>query len=297
MSENFPITSEMAEGTRPVGVIGLGIIGSRVAKTLREAGHEVFVYNRSPKPEPNFLGSPAEVAEHCRVIQIFVRNGEDVVEVVNQLAETPLTEDHVIINHATVSPDAVAEALEVVRGQGAGFVNAPFMGSREASAEGKLVYFLGGEPEDLDRARPVLRASSQNMVTIGSAAEAAAAKIAGNLLVSVQNQAIAEAVGLAQRFGVDPEVFVRAIGSTGVASGLFHMKAPNMVQANYDPHFSAANMLKDARLAETLARILGQDTPALDASRRSLEQVVDAGHGEEDFANVARLFLPDQSNR
>jgi 3-hydroxyisobutyrate dehydrogenase-like beta-hydroxyacid dehydrogenase len=287
----------MAEGTRPVGVIGLGIIGSRVAKTLREAGHEVFVYNRSPKPEPNFLGSPAEVAEHCRVIQIFVRNGEDVVEVVNQLAETPLTEDHVIINHATVSPDAVQEALEVARGQGAGFVNAPFMGSRQASAEGKLVYFLGGDARDLDRARPILRASSQNMVTIGSAAEAAVAKIAGNLLVSVQNQAIAEAVGLAQRFGVDPEVFVRAIGSTGVASGLFHMKAPNMVHANYDPHFSAANMLKDARLAETLARILGQDTPALDASRRGLEQVVDAGHGEEDFANVARLFLPDQSNR
>jgi 3-hydroxyisobutyrate dehydrogenase-like beta-hydroxyacid dehydrogenase len=286
----------MGESTRPVGVIGLGIIGTRVAKTLREAGHEVFVYNRSPKPEPNFLGSPAEVAEHCRVIQIFVRNGEDLVQVANQLTETPLTAEHVIINHATVSPDAVEEAGEVVGRQEAGFVNAPFMGSRQASAEGKLVYFLGGDAKDVERARAVLRASSQNMVTIGSAAEAAAAKIAGNLLVSVQNQAIAEALGLAQRFGVDPEVFVRAIGSTGVASGLFHMKAPHMVKADYDPHFSAANMLKDVRLAETLARILGHDTPALDASRRSLEQVVEAGHGEEDFANVARLFLPHQQN-
>ncbi len=295
MSENFPVTESTPQAATAVGVIGLGIIGSRVAKTLRDAGHEVFVYNRSPRPEPNFLGSPSEVAENCPVIQLFIRNSEDLTSVAEQLAGGgTLSSHHTIINHATVSPDAVEEAQDILTRQGAGFVNAPFMGSRDAGAAGKLIYYVGGEEDLIERVRPVLEISSQEIIDLGTPAEAAVTKIAANLLVAVQNQAIAESIGLAARYGVDPEKFVKAVGATGVAGGLFHMKAPTMISGRFEPHFTAANMLKDARLADALAKILGQSSPSLDVARAGLEQIVEAGHAEEDFAAVARLFLPQQ---
>src|SRR5579864_517367 len=92
-----------------VGVIGLGIIGSRIAAGLRAAGYQVYVWNRSAKPAPNFLGSPAEVAESADIIQLFVADATALFEVVEAMGDV-LTPRHVIICSGTVGPEAVMEA-------------------------------------------------------------------------------------------------------------------------------------------------------------------------------------------
>src|SRR5438128_12098596 len=96
-----------------VGVIGLGIIGSRIAAGRRAAGYQVYVWNRSAKPAPNFLGSPAEVADAADIIQLFVADAQALFEVIDAMGDS-LTPKHVIICSGTVGPEAVLEAAQVV---------------------------------------------------------------------------------------------------------------------------------------------------------------------------------------
>ena len=121
-----------------VGLIGLGIIGSRIAGALRKRGLQVFVWNRTPKPEQNFVGSPAEVAELCDVIQLFVADGEALIEMTKQLAPA-LTAHHIITAHCTVGPESMRAAAEIVQRRGARFLEAPFTGSKVAAENGQLV--------------------------------------------------------------------------------------------------------------------------------------------------------------
>src|SRR6476660_9051252 len=96
-----------------VGVLGLGIIGSRVAENLRDRGFQVFVWNRTPRPVPNFVGAPAELAEMCDFIQIFVSDDDALLFVVKQLSPA-LAARHIVIGHPTVSPQTMTAAAEIV---------------------------------------------------------------------------------------------------------------------------------------------------------------------------------------
>src|SRR4051812_11751639 len=96
-----------------VGIIGLGIIGGRVANNLRRKGFPVFVWNRTPRPFPNFVGSPIELAELCDMIQIFVSDDDALLEMIQRMKST-LTKQHVVIASCTVSPDTMRAAAEIV---------------------------------------------------------------------------------------------------------------------------------------------------------------------------------------
>jgi 3-hydroxyisobutyrate dehydrogenase-like beta-hydroxyacid dehydrogenase len=141
---------------RNLGIIGLGIIGSRIADHLRRKGLPVFVWNRTPRPVPNFVGSPTELAELCDVIQIFVADDDAVLEMIQRMKAT-LNKQHVIIVNSTVSPDTVRAAAEIVERRGGRLVDAPFTGTREAAAKGELIYYLGGDPVVIQEIRPMVR--------------------------------------------------------------------------------------------------------------------------------------------
>src|SRR3954451_10481439 len=105
----------MANRTRKnIGVLGLGIIGQRVVSNLRERGFHVFVWNRTPRAVPNFVGSPAEVAEICDFIQIFVSDDDALLQTVHKIARN-LGPDHIVMAHCTVSPDTMKGAAETVQ--------------------------------------------------------------------------------------------------------------------------------------------------------------------------------------
>src|SRR6184192_4829548 len=124
---------------KSVGIIGLGIIGRRIADHLRHQGLSVFVWNRTPRPVPNFVGSPAELAGLCNYIQVYVSDDEALLQTVNQLSEKLATR-HIVIAHSTVAPDSMRAAAEIVEGRGARFIEAPFTGSKAAAGKGELVY-------------------------------------------------------------------------------------------------------------------------------------------------------------
>ena len=272
-----------------VGIIGLGIIGSRVAANLRRAGFPVTVWNRTPRPEPNFLSSPSEVAESADVIQIFVRDGIALLEVIRAISPA-LGESHIVLNHATVSPAETLAAARLVAERGAAFLDAPFTGSRDAAAEGGLVYYIGGDEEVIDRVRPVLTGSSKAIVTMGPVGAATYVKLATNMIAAAEIEVLAEALALLNRGGVPLPRLVEALEHNLANSGTIALKLPLMLKGEFAPRFSVKNMLKDLQIVLHAVEGKNIDLPATAATAGALMGAVQAGWGEDDFASVARHY-------
>jgi 3-hydroxyisobutyrate dehydrogenase-like beta-hydroxyacid dehydrogenase len=287
----------MGRQSKPsVGVIGLGIIGSRVVSVLREAGYQVWLHNRSPRPEPNFLSSPAEVAEVAKHIQIFVSDGPALLSVVNAIAPE-LTAEHVVMNHATVSPHETREAADLVNARHAKFLDAPFTGSRDAAATGELVYYIGGDPAALAAVRQLLAASSKAILEIGDVGQATIVKIATNLLSATAVEALAEAHALLDKNGIELRKLGLALDWNVSRSPLADAKIPVMLSGDFEPRFSLKHMFKDIQLALGLAAEKDIELPAASAFAGAAMAGIQHGWGDSDFSVVSRFYgFPGQGH-
>lgn len=272
----------------PIGLLGLGIIGSRVAENLRQAGHEVFVWSRSPRADSHFMPSPREVAEKTSFIQIFVRNDEALLSAIRQM-QPVLGSDHVLINHATVSKTATLEAATLCAESKAAFLDAPFTGSKMAAQNAKLVYYVGGDSAVLERVRPVLEVSSQKILPLGQIGDAMILKIVTNLVTAVTVKALSEAAAITRSQGIPLELLKTALESNANYSPLIGMKLPAIMEGNFEPHFSLQNMLKDAEFAQRLASDADIKTPALNCTAEAMRAGVLEGMEDLDFSVIGKL--------
>jgi 3-hydroxyisobutyrate dehydrogenase-like beta-hydroxyacid dehydrogenase len=284
------LTSKSHLTRKNIGVIGLGIIGRGVAGNLRRKGFPVFVWNRSPRPVPNFVGSSAELAEICNYIQIFVSDDEALLQTAEQLSEK-LTPRHLVLAHSTVAPDSMRTAAEIVEPRGARFIEAPFTGSKAAAEKGELVYYVGGNDRALREARPVLEASGKEIIEIGAIGQASAIKIATNMITAASIQAAAEALALLQVLGVPLEKFIEAMRSNASYSTTLAMKLPKILSRDFKPHFSVKHMLKDMQIANQVGLSNYLDLGVTAAARDQLLEQMHWGHGDDDYSAVARKYL------
>src|SRR2546423_1437916 len=273
-----------------IGIVGLGIIGRGVAAHLRRKSFPVFVWNRSPRPVPNFVGSLGELLQLCNYIQIFVSDDEALLQTAEQLSEK-LTSRHVVLAHSTVAPDSMRAAAETVERRGARFVEACFTGSKGATEEGELIYYVGGTDDAVRQARPVLEASSKEIVRIGAVGQASAIKIATNMVTAASVQAAAEALALLQAQGLSLDKFVEAMRVNASYSGTLAMKLPKMLSRDFEPHFSVKHMLKDMQIATQLALANYLDLGVTAAARDQLGEQIQWGHGDQDYSAVLRKYL------
>ena len=272
-----------------VGVIGQGIIGSRVAECLRKAGHQVYVWNRTVKPLPGFLASPGEVADLADVIQIFVGDSEALRSVIAAM-KGRLESRHVIIANGTFDPETVASVYEEVRETGAAFLDAPFTGSRLAAEGGSLVYYIGGDSRVLDQVRSVLEASSKSILHLGRVGEASLIKIATNMISAATVGILSEAYGLVSAAGVNPDRLAEALEGNACCSPLVSMKLPGILAQEYEPHFSLKNMFKDAQYALGLGKQLGVAQPVLSTTASVIYRSIQEGRGELDYSVIAANY-------
>lgn len=282
-----PVIPASKDQITSVGILGLGIIGSRVAELLQnKKAFSLFVWNRTPQFLPNFLASPHAVAESAEVIQIFVRDGAALLEVLEQLSPA-LTASHLVLNHATVSPQEVLEAASLVNKRGAQFLDAPFTGSRDAAAAGKLVYYLGGSSEAMERAIPLLKLSSKEIIPMGPIGSATTVKIATNMIMAAQVKALAESLTLLKLTNVPLQHLQEALEHNAAYSPVIAMKLPLILQRNFEPHFSTKNMLKDLRFALALAKENHIELPTTGATAGALENLIFQGLGDKDYSVLA----------
>ena len=269
-----------------IGLIGLGLIGSRVAANLRRADFPLVVWNRTPRAEPNFLASPAEVAAAADIIQIFVQDGKALIEVLQNLSPA-LTARHVVLNHATVHPKQTLEAASLVERRGAQFLDAPFTGSRDAAAEGKLVYFIGGLSDILNQVRSVIEVSAKEIVEVGPVGAATYVKIANNILIAAQVASLAEALELLKLGRVPLDKLGETLQHSAANSSTLSMKLPQMLGADYEPRFSSKNMLKDLQFGLEIAHSYGTEFSTTAAVAGALNRAVERGLGDADLAAMA----------
>lgn len=287
----------MAKQSKPtVGVLGLGIIGSRVVGCLRRAGYQTYIWNRSPRPEPNFLASPLEVAESANHLQIFVSDGDALLAVIREMAPA-LTPAHIVLSHSTVGPHHVREAAAIVESHHAKFLDAPFTGSRDAAEKGELIYYIGGDPEVHAAVAPLLAVSSKATLAIGGIGQASVVKIATNLLSASIVEALAEAHALLDKNGVELRHFSEALAHNASRSPLAEMKVPCMLAGDFEPRFSLKHMFKDVQLALGLAEQAGIELPAASAFAGSAMAGLQQGWGDLDFSVISRFYgFPGQGH-
>src|SRR5436309_8922286 len=277
-----------------IGVIGLGIIGRSVAGNLRRRGFPVFVWNRSPRSVPNFVGSLGELAEVCNYIQIFVSDDGALLQTVEQLSGD-LAARHLVLAHSTVAPDSMRAAAEIVERRRARFVEASFTGSKVAAEKGELVYYVGGTDDTaLREARPILEASSKEIIYVGAVGEASAIKLATNMITAATVQAAAEALALIQALGLPLEKFIEAMHANASYSGTLALKLPKMLERDFEPHFSVKHMLKDMQIVSQVALSRYLDLGVTAAVHDQLLEQMQWGHGDDDYSSVVRKYLHDR---
>jgi 3-hydroxyisobutyrate dehydrogenase-like beta-hydroxyacid dehydrogenase len=274
--------------TSRIGVIGLGIIGARVAKNLRKAGFDVYVWNRTPKEEPQFVASPEALAETCQILQIFVANDAAILETFGKL-HSALTPQHLLIVHSTISPETIKQIKAEIDSTGAHLIDAPFTGSKGAAEKGQLVYYVAADPTDWERAKPILEATSKHIVRFDHLGDASLVKIATNLITASIVQSLSEAIAITEKAGVNPEKLVEAIEYNACRSGVSDLKLPAIIKRDFEPNFSLANMLKDSRLALQLAEKLNLDLSVTKTISQLLAQADEKAWGSQDFAVVSEL--------
>ncbi|MDB6146351.1 MAG: 6-phosphogluconate dehydrogenase NAD-binding [Spartobacteria bacterium] len=232
----------------------------------------------------------------CDFVQIFVSDDDALLHVTKQLSPG-LAARHVVIAHSTVSPQTILAAAEIVERRGARFLEAPFTGSRDAAEKGDLVYYVGGDSAVLEEARPVLEASSKQILEIGEIGQATAIKVATNMVTAASVQSAAEALALVQAAGLPLEKFALAMQQNASNSNTLSMKLPKMIEGNFERHFSVQHMLKDMQIASRLGLSHHLELAVSSAARDRLLEQVQRGHGDDDYSAVARKYFQDTEER
>jgi 3-hydroxyisobutyrate dehydrogenase-like beta-hydroxyacid dehydrogenase len=275
-----------------VAFLGMGIMGSRMARNLRAAGFEVTVWNRT-RAKGEELGepiadTPKAAAERADVVITMVVDAPQVEEVLfgqNGAAEG-LAEGGLVVDMSTIPPRAVTEIAAKLAERGIGFVDAPVTGSKPRAEDGTLTIMAGGSAGDFARAKPLFEAMGQLIVHCGPSGHGAMVKLLNNALAAINAAALAEAIDLAERYGLDTGRLVQVMSAGSAKSMMLDLKAQPMIERDYDPLFRLAHMLKDVRHCLTEAQALGEDFD-LAADAEALYAAADrAGYGEQDFAAV-----------
>ncbi|MFT3990735.1 MAG: NAD(P)-dependent oxidoreductase [Luteolibacter sp.] len=276
----------------PVAVLGLGIIGSRVVERLTEAGWRVKSWNRTPKGGEGGCSTPEEAVSGASVISLFLKDVSAVREVAGRLLPH-LKPGQIVLNHSTIDRETTLWLDAVISEKSGRFLDAPFTGSKDASETGKLLYYLGGDAALIAEVTPFLEASSRMLLPCGAVGDATVVKLAMNLVSACTVQALAEAVAISTRLGVEKDVFAAAAANSAFASPLAALKLPGMLAGNFEIFFSMANMAKDSRYALALADQAGLDVPAIRTVSERMLGLCASGLADADFSALVKPYLDE----
>lgn len=278
-----------------VAVLGLGIMGSGMARQLLAAGFDVAVWNRTAnKAQPlaeagaRIAAHPAEAAQDAAYVISMVAD-DDVSRAVWAGADGALAvmrEGAIAIESSTLTGDWAGELARLAQEQGIRFLEAPVTGSRDQAAQGTLRFLVGGDETAVEMARPVFDAMGSALVHLGPVGSAATVKLANNFLCGVQAASLAEAISLFEKQGIDVEQAVGILTDGAPASPLLKAVSRRMLDRAYDPHFLVPLMAKDlGYAAQTLAGAGIGSGIALAARQRFLD-AERAGHSGRDIAAI-----------
>lgn len=278
-----------------LGFVGLGAMGSRMARRLLAAGYPVVGYNRTPaKAQPlvaaglRLAATPRQTAAAADVVFSMVSDSE----ALRAVAQGPdgilagLRPGATWVEMSTVSPEVIRSLAADVVARGAAMLDAPVSGSVATLEQGQLAFMVGGDPAVLERVRPFLLAIGPTITHMGPLGLAATMKVATNLGLAVQMLAFSEAVLLAEKAGIARERAVEALLRSVVASPMVRYRGPFVLGMPEEAWFNVGMMQKDLALALELGHQVNVPLPATALAQTMLTAAQGLGLGEYDFAVV-----------
>jgi 3-hydroxyisobutyrate dehydrogenase len=270
-----------------------------MAANLLKAGFPLTVWNRTASRAEALAAqgarvatSPAEAAASADVLITIVSDPPAVEQTLwgDKGVLGTLRSGSVLVDSSTVSPDLARRAAAACAERGAEFLDAPVTGGTWGAEKGELVMMVGGKAETLARVEPVFAAVAKRWFHLGPHGAGQTVKLAMNLLLALEVDALAEAMALAAAGGVPRERLVEVMQSSMGRAPVLDAKAPLLLKREYPPSFPLRLMYKDLRLALDLAHELDVPLPAGSALRSVFQSVLDASREDVDFAAIGRYF-------
>lgn len=285
-----------------IGFIGLGIMGSAMARNLVKAGYDVTVWNRDRKKTEEFqtMGreaapTPKALAQRCDVIITMV-TGDEAMEAVLGGPDGVFAarfSGSTLINMSTVSSAYCEKLAALCFKEAVTFLDCPVAGSKPLAENGTLIILTGADDKTLEKRRALLLSMGKTVIHAGAPPAGTRLKLCVNLLLAQMTSGLCESAALAKAFGLDPELIFRtAEASPAIDCGYFRMKKANILKEEFPPAFALKDLLKDLRymLAESSSR--GLDLTVTGAVEKLTAKTYNSGERNSDLTAIYKSLLP-----
>jgi 2-hydroxy-3-oxopropionate reductase len=282
-----------------IGFIGLGIMGRPMARNLLKAGYTLVVHNRSRGPVDEIVkagataaGSPRDVAAQCDVLITMLPNSPDVEQVA--LGPGGIIEGArrglVFADMSTISPIVSQKIGKALEAKGVAVLDAPVSGGEKGAIDGTLSIMVGGDKAVFERVLPVFHAMGKTITLLGPLGLGGFTKLANQIIVAVNLTALAEALTLGKKAGLDRELLLTALAGGLAGSKCLEQKKPNYVANTYNPGFKIDLHYKDLGLIMESARALGVPLPTTAVVQELFNALRVKGRGGLDHSGVITLL-------
>jgi 3-hydroxyisobutyrate dehydrogenase len=273
-----------------IGFIGLGIMGGPMAARLQEARYPLVIYSRTKSRASRlmargarFLDSPREVARESDIVFICVTDTPDVEAVIsgdNGIAAGARS-GLIVVDHSTISPSATRDIADELAKTGTQFLDAPVSGGDAGAKNGTLSIMVGGDPSAFERVEPVLRVLGQTITYCGPSGTGQLTKLVNQILVSVTNLAVCEALTFARKHKLDMEKTIAALAGGAGGSWQLANLGPRMIAGDFRPGFTINLQQKDLQLVLQAGEKSNTSLPAASLAHQLFTAAQAAGHGKD----------------
>jgi 3-hydroxyisobutyrate dehydrogenase len=280
----------------PVGFVGLGIMGSRMAANLARAGYDVAVSNRTAAKAEAWVAerggrlaaSPREAAEGAAAVITMVVDGAQVEEVLlgDDGAAHGAAPGTLMIDMSTIAPADARRIGAALAERELAFVDAPVSGSAPKAEDGTLTIMAGGSDADVARARPYFDAMGEKILHVGELGQGQTVKVISNTVGATNCATLAQALVVGKATGVDLASLVSVLGASSGASYMVTLKAEPMLEHDFTPLFRLEHMLKDVGICLSESEAAGAPFPAAALARELYSAAMGRGLADQDFAAV-----------
>lgn len=285
---------------RTVGLLGTGLMGAGMARSMQRAGLQVTAWNRSPeKAGPlaedgiRVVERPVDAVRGADAVVTMLYDADAVLEVMGPLVDDV---DGVWLQMSTIGPEGTGGAVELAERAGVTLLDAPVLGTRQPAEQGQLVVLVSGDREAAREVEPVLEAVGSRTMTVGARpGSASALKLVVNAWVASLNAAVAQSVALARGLDLDPALFLEAIDGGPTGAPYAQLKGTMMIAGDYPPAFALDNVRKDVGLIRAAAQSADVDTALIDALLEVYGRAASHDLGAADMAAVVEGFQPSTS--
>lgn len=282
-----------------VGYIGLGLMGASMARNLMKAGHELVVHNRSRTIVDKLVNegataahSPKEVAELVDFVFTNLPDSPDVETVAlgpNGIIEG-VHDGLIFIDNSTIKPETARHIATAMAEKGVSALDAPVSGGDIGAKAGTLTIMVGGDSGAYDKTLPLFEAMGKTITYIGEAGAGQIAKVANQIIVAGQMVAMAEALMLVEKSGVDPATVVQAISRGAAQCWALDNKPQRLLKRELAPGFKAYMQAKDLKIVIDTGRTYGSPLPLTAVSHQMYEAMLALGNADLDNSAVLTVY-------